>query len=148
MTTHPGNARTFVGTTGGEALRIVASQAAVVLALGLATLLLAAIDAPDTWADSAVSLSAGAGVSALANGLLYCVVAPWRRQRAAEVMARTAIGTAVKFAATVLGFAVVLSRWDVFFPLVLAGWLLSWSCYIWVPLAAATGRADDGPTSD
>lgn len=135
MTTHPESARRATETTGGTAGRIITGQAALLALFAVLTLSAAGVvSARDGLVLACAALTAGAAVSVTANVLMVAVVAPWRRQRAGEVMARTAFATIVKFAATVLGFAVVLSRWDLFFPLVLMGWLVCWSCYIWVPL--------------
>jgi hypothetical protein len=116
-------------------LQIVAGQ---VVALGVVVL----AGALRSWA-AAQALGAGAAVCVVATGLAWLVTAEWRRQRAATVMARTALATLVKYAATVGGFAVVFTRLEAGLPLVLLGWIAAWSAYIWVPLLR--GGARGGP---
>lgn len=116
-------------------LQIVAGQVVTLGVLVLAGLLHSGA--------AARALGAGAAVCVVATALAWLVTAEWRRQRAGAVMARTALATLVKYAATIGGFAVVFSRLDAALPLVLLGWVAAWSAYIWVPLLR--GSAGPGP---
>jgi F0F1-type ATP synthase assembly protein I len=114
------------------ALLIVAGQAAVLAALAAFGF---------AWSASvSISLAAGAAACLVPSGLACLVAAEWRRQRPSTVMLRMALGTLVKYAATVGVFAVVFTRLEVALPLVLAGWLTTWSAYVWVPLLVQRGN--------